>query len=212
MLLCEWIACSPSGLPSPTPAHVVSDVRNYLPLKSGKYWEYQVDSTFYDIGPAGQFSYQTTSYLRYEVKDTLLNTLSDSSRLIFRYYRSSDTSQWAPHGTILLTSTANRLEWQEGNLRFVKLIAPLEIGENWNGNRYLPDDLTLLVQGEPLEIFKNWLPYRLESFLQEDRLGAVNQNGKVVIPIEYEKIEIEKGRTKLYQSGKLDVVYLDEPG
>jgi hypothetical protein len=45
-----------------------------------------------------------------------------------------------------------------------------------------------------------------------DRLGAVNQNGKVVIPIEYEKIEIEKGRTKLYQSGKLDVVYLDEQG
>lgn len=111
---------------------------DYLPLKSGQYITYRLDSTVF---PSFGTISEVHSYREKKVVDTIIaDALGRPSYRIFRYL--SDTAAnapWTPSGTYLVTPTANSMEVIENNLREVKLIQPIRQDVTWKGNRYLPD-------------------------------------------------------------------------
>jgi hypothetical protein len=164
-------SCSDPSGELPAVRAALSDVRPLFPAFPGKFWEYRVDSVVYDKGPNGLKRDSSRSFIRYEVLDTLKTILGDTSLFVLRSWRPDDSSAWKMQDVLQIERTKARLEWQEGNLRFVKLVAPLNPGDNWNGNQYIPENTTVFIAGEPLQIFKNWLPYSLEKVSASESIG-----------------------------------------
>lgn len=113
--------------------------KDYLPLQSGKYITYRLDSTVYINFGQGTV---LRSYQEKHVVDSLLtDNLGRPSYRVFRYIRdTAGRTAWKPGGSYFVTVTANNVEVIENNLRFLKLAAPVGEGQTWKGNRFLPDD------------------------------------------------------------------------
>lgn len=109
--------------------------KNYFPLTIGKSVTYDVDSTLWDD------VYDVRSLHHYQIRWTIADTFRDESfRLSYRiqtYIRKQDTLDWATHNVIYVTPTDNSIEYVEDNLRFIKMIFPVQNGTTWLGNSYI---------------------------------------------------------------------------
>ncbi len=118
---------------------VTDSLSDYLPLVTGKYITYRLDSmVFTNFG-------RTTEIHKYQVKhqvDALItDNLGRPAYRVFRYIRdSAGTQAWQPSGSYFITPLDNQVELTEDNLRFIKLHLPFRDGFSWKGNRYLPTD------------------------------------------------------------------------
>jgi hypothetical protein len=114
-------------------------LNDYLPLQPGKYIHYRLDSTLYvDFG-------QKDTTISYDAKDVVDAEITDNegrlSYRVIRYLRdiaSSDSNDYSPTMTYMITPTRNVIEVVEENLRFQKLKLPVTEGNSWHGNVYLP--------------------------------------------------------------------------
>ncbi|MCW3119191.1 MAG: hypothetical protein JWM28_3273 [Chitinophagaceae bacterium] len=112
---------------------------DYIPLQTGKYIVYRLDSTvFLNFGKIEQtHAYQ----VKFEVNAEVQDNLGRPAYRIFRYTRdSAGTQSWQPDNTYLITPLDNQVEFTDDNLRFIKLHLPIKDGYSWKGNKYLPDD------------------------------------------------------------------------
>lgn len=111
----------------------------YMPMEPGKYIHYRLDSTRYvDFG-------QRDTLVSYDARDVIDAAITDNegrtSYRVIRYLRdiaSTDTADYAPAMTYMVTPTRNAVEVVEENLRFQKLKLPVTEGYDWHGNTYLP--------------------------------------------------------------------------
>lgn len=122
-----------------------AEVKDYMPLVSGKYITYRLDSmVFTNFG-------RSTEIHKYQVKDVIDALITDNlgrpSYRVYRYIRDSvNTSSWTPaqpwinSETYLITPLSDQAELIENNLRFIKIHLPIKDAFNWKGNRYLPTD------------------------------------------------------------------------
>lgn len=120
-------------------------VKDYMPLASGKYITYRLDSmVFTNFG-------RSTEIHKYQIKDVIDAMITDNlgrpSWRVYRYIRDSVNSlSWTPaqpwinSETYLITPLSDEAELIENNLRFIKIHLPIKDGFNWKGNRYLPTD------------------------------------------------------------------------
>jgi hypothetical protein len=121
-------------------------ISDYYPLAKGKFIIYRVDSTvFTNFG-------KTTEVHKYQVKhaiDTLLtDNLGRPAYRVYRYIRdTSGTQPWTPLGSYFITPLENQIEVIEDNLRIIKLHAPIRDGDDWKGNRYLPNNAYDTING-----------------------------------------------------------------
>lgn len=112
---------------------------DYFPNNVGHYVIYRCDSiianpTSPHVPPFDTFRYQIK-----EVIDSLyLNNQGQLTQRIVRYKRTDSTIPWSNILTIqkvytgtLLSTMAVRLE---DNINFIKLVFPMQLGEQWNGN------------------------------------------------------------------------------
>jgi hypothetical protein len=118
---------------------------DYLPLATGKYITYRLDSTvFTNFG-------SNTEIHKYQVKDSINAQITDNlgrpSFRVYRYMRDSsnanswtDAQAWTNAGVYYITPLTDQVELIEDNLRFIKLHLPLRDGFTWKGNKYLPAD------------------------------------------------------------------------
>ena len=114
-------------------------LNEYIPLQTGKYIVYRIDSTVYiNFGTITQIhSYQEKHIVDAEITDNL----GRPSFRIFRYLRdSAGTEQWNPVGTYFITPLSKQVELIEDNLRIIKLHLPLKKDFKWKGNSYLTSD------------------------------------------------------------------------
>lgn len=112
---------------------------DYLPVQSGRYITYRLDSTvFTNFGTATVVrSYQE----KHQVDQQITDNEGRPSYRVFRFLRDvAGTQAWKPAGTYFITPGSQVVEVVENNLRFLKLAAPIKTGNTWKGNRYLPDD------------------------------------------------------------------------
>ncbi|MEO7174256.1 MAG: hypothetical protein ABIV51_00510, partial [Saprospiraceae bacterium] len=58
----------------------------------------------------------------------------------------------------------------EENLDFVKMTFPLHKNDDWNGNKYFPENIQISIHEELLEVYKYW-HYFVESLDKQEAVG-----------------------------------------
>ncbi|TSA50263.1 MAG: hypothetical protein D4R43_02530 [Sphingobacteriales bacterium] len=109
--------------------------QKYFPLQVGRYLIYTIDSIhFNDV----TMTSDTIHFqLKEEVGSSFIDITGDTTYILIRSRRMSDTLSW--HETDQWSATVNKshAEKTEENLRFVKMIFPIGDGIKWNGNQYI---------------------------------------------------------------------------
>lgn len=144
----------------------------YFPLQLGKYVVYNVDSTIWD-----DFSClkKTNSYqMRYVVADTFRDNAFRMGYRIETFIRKKDTDPWQNHRVIYATATESRLEYHEENLKFIKLIYPVENGRTWDGNALLNTN------DQDLQYFTGWT-YAYQNVGQAYNNGEIEFDNTVTV-------------------------------
>jgi hypothetical protein len=116
-----------------------AELAEYMPLQTGKYIHYRLDSTrFIDFG-------QRDTIVSYDAKDVIDAEITDNTGRpafrVIRYLRnlnSTDEADYAASFAYMITPTRESIEVSENNLRFQKLRLPVTEGFNWHGNSFLP--------------------------------------------------------------------------
>lgn len=131
-----------------------ASVSDYFPLQVGKYITYNLDSTvFTNFG-------QTQTVVHYQAQDKVDAQITDNlgrpSYRIVRYIRKNETQPWVASNTFLVTLTENSVEYNENNLRFIKLRLPVVQDFSWKGNSYLPTNPYLSYDFSDADFMNGW--------------------------------------------------------
>lgn len=106
---------------------------NYFPAKIGNWYEYKIDSItyndFYNPVKIDTFSYT----VMLEV-DTVITDLEGRETFILKKYVKTDTSSYKLIANHTLNITSSRVETQEDNIKYIKLIFPVKQGYKWDLN------------------------------------------------------------------------------
>jgi len=126
----------------------------YYPLEVGRSITYQVDSIEY---------YETVANdtATWELKETIVDTFYDNQgRLNFRIERSirQPGGNWQLSEVWSVLNNESKIERTEQNLKFIRLISPVETGGEWNAHLYLSDLSTIPVnqQCNNLSFLEDW--------------------------------------------------------
>lgn len=108
----------------------------YFPTQTGATWIYAVDSLVYDDN-SGQTTIDT---FRFQYKEQLVATFTDitgdTGQIINRFFRMNDSASWILLNQSTQLRTALNAQRVQENVRYVKLVFPLERSKKWNGNMY----------------------------------------------------------------------------
>jgi len=110
---------------------------DYLSPQPGKFIIYKLDSTvFTQNGRTLEVhSYQEKVLVDQEITDNL----GRPSFRIYRFLRDvAGQNPWVSAGSFLVTPGTTQTEIIEDNLRSVRMILPMNVGQTWKGNRFLP--------------------------------------------------------------------------
>lgn len=121
----------------------VSDNENllgleYYPTVSGKFVIYDVDSIIYTDLPIDTIVY---SYrIKEKLTDTFTDNLGQPAIRLERYIKKSDPDRpydsipWNIKEVWMVNADKNSIQVVEGNVRYTKLVFPIEANNTWNGN------------------------------------------------------------------------------
>jgi hypothetical protein len=109
---------------------------DYYPMHVGSYIIYRMDSLkFVNVGSQDTIiSYHAKEI----VDDSITDNLGRPSYRVIRYL--SDTTEsapWTPSIAYMVTPLKGSVEVTENNLRFIKLVTPVQDGISWLGNAYI---------------------------------------------------------------------------
>ena len=163
---------------------------DYAGLEIGKYVIYDVDSFFYDDfnGLIDSSFYQVK-----EVVDSKITDLEgDEAFKIIRYRKESDTTGWVLIDVWSSKLSTTNFQKVEENVRFLKLIFPINLSDTWNGN-------ALNNEGEQL--------YDYTAVEQSETIGG-NALSNVLTVLQFEEINLieEKVFEEKYAKG-IGMVY-----
>jgi len=109
---------------------------DYYPMHVGSYIIYRMDSLkFVNVG-------SQDSIISYHAKEVVDDSITDNlGRLSYRVIRYlSDTNEiapWTPSIAYMVTPLPGSVEVVENNLRYIKMITPVQDGMTWLGNAYI---------------------------------------------------------------------------
>jgi hypothetical protein len=109
---------------------------DYYPMHVGNYIIYRMDSVkFINVGS----EVDTISYHAKEVvEDSISDNLGRPSYRVVRYLSdTSETTEWVASIAFMVTPLAGSVEVIENNLRFIKMVTPVQDGNAWLGNVYI---------------------------------------------------------------------------
>ena len=109
---------------------------DYFPTEIGRYNVYQVDSISYN----DFFTPVKIDTTHFQIMELLESNFKDNEgrecQRIERYIRASQNSAWVLRNVFYQVRTAVQAERIEDNVRFVRLIFPIQENQKWNGNAY----------------------------------------------------------------------------
>lgn len=144
----------------------------YFPLEVGKYVVYQVDSVVYNIKSEGTID-SASFFIKEEITDTLLDNENRVNYRIERSVRNTPNDPWVIKDIWVSVRTDNTAERVEENVRFVKMVFPLEAGSTWDGNQFVDKTTIISVAGETLEFFKGWEASEIGTFAEPETINGV---------------------------------------
>lgn len=130
----------------------------YFPLEIGKSVTYAVDSIVFDTDGSGGFLADTTSFFVKEIlADTFRDAAGNLTYRLERFERPDATSIWNLSRVWSAQRVDNQSIRTEENLRYLKLIHPIDRRSEWDGLVYIDEEQLIEIAGEPLDLFKGWL-------------------------------------------------------
>jgi len=192
----------------------------YFPLAIGQSITYRLDSIIYDPINETQIEIDTNIvYIREDVVDTFTNEVGELVYRIERFESQNTNFDWQIRDVWSATKSNTRAERFEENLRFIKLVFPVEDGEVWNGNLYIDETTLYPVAGESVEIFKSWFYEIMSTDVPEviggysfDEVTTVQQaNEENLIERRYSLEKYAKGVGLVYREMEIyDTQEIDE--
>ncbi len=151
LLLAGIITLSSCGKESAPPDF--EDVSGYLALEKGKTLIYQLDSIIKT--PFNDTAFTTVSYQAKDVIDAeITDNLGRPGWRVYRFLRpleSTSENDWTPNMTYMITPLRKAVEVIENNLRFQKLVFPVDLNTTWRGNTHINT-----TPGGPLDYLDSW--------------------------------------------------------
>jgi hypothetical protein len=127
-------------------------ISELVPLQKGQYQIYDVFQVeFSEVEDPDTSRYE----LKMEVVDSFPNNSGSFTYVMHRSRRADEAETWQFIDTWSVRLDANEAIFNEGNVPFVKLVAPPEVGTSWNGNAYNnegQDEYTIVSSAESTEI------------------------------------------------------------
>ncbi len=144
---------------------IVPDDTDYFPLSKGAFRIYQIDSISYrDLE-------QDTITTAYRLKEVLSDTFTDNSgHLAFRIMRykqypdksgNYENQPWQFFESTSLKGTNSEIQIVENNQPYLRLVFPLNINKQWNGNAYNTlgiQNYTVNYVDQELKVFNKSVP------------------------------------------------------
>jgi hypothetical protein len=105
---------------------------DYLPLRKGRFWIYQIDSTVFVANAQRRFQYQ----IQVEVTDSITERSGHVWYVLSRSRRANSASSFSPLLTWSARQTSQESLVRHGNTAYVALSFPIFVGRQWNGNAF----------------------------------------------------------------------------
>ena len=115
---------------------ITANPADYYPMHVGNYIIYRMDSLkFVNVG-------SQDSVISYHAKEVVDDTITDNlGRLSYRVIRylsdTNEIAEWTPSIAYMVTPLPGSVEVVENNLRFIKMVTPVQDGITWLGNAYI---------------------------------------------------------------------------
>lgn len=149
---------------------------NYYPLEVGKYWTYKVDSL---VILNMDEKMESSSFVKEEIVNTIITENGDTSYVLKRSVASEIDGNYTPTDVWKIDISLSSLIRVEENLRFMKLLFPIMLGEEWDGNLF-DHKIETNVGQNTIEPYFEWS----YAVLQDDRsitLEGVDYTGVVEV-------------------------------
>lgn len=129
----QFLAITFSGFISGCVDDSIHGEKNYFPLLTGWFWEYQIEETTYSpfSAPVTQ-NYQ----LRVVVTDSVLSSEGDYIYSLQRYRRGTAADDWQFVDAWWARRYAGYALVTEGNITYARLAFPVYTNRTWNGNLF----------------------------------------------------------------------------
>lgn len=168
------LACTKQELKQYSPVFDMA----YFPLDSGFWREFEVSSINID---AESEVFDTTVFFVKEIfTGWLLDAADDSAMRIERLYRYSKENPWQSFGVWQAAIKNHEAQQVEENIRYVKLMFPIQNQVKWDGNKYNRLDTLKQYQYRQEEIDS---PYTIGEFtfdstvtvIQKEKLSLIDK-------------------------------------
>jgi hypothetical protein len=115
---------------------------------------------------------ETKTYVREEIVDTLLDNLGNTLFKVERFTKKDSISQWEISKVLTQAMYDNQAFRTEDNLKYIPLVFPIRENKSWNGNVFIDVFQSISVNGEPVEIFKEWSSHRMRNIDSPETIGT----------------------------------------
>jgi hypothetical protein len=159
-----------------TEDYKIAAISDYMPLQTGKYIIYQLDSFRY--APQTLTPLTTSYQVKLQVDSLLTDNTGRPAYRIYRFLRKTEADAWVEDGTFMAVNTGNSLEFVEHNLRFIKLKLPVTQDYTWKGNSFIntTSDTSIF----DFRYLANW-DYAYDSVDAQLTLGAITLDSTVKV-------------------------------
>jgi hypothetical protein len=182
----------------------------YFPLEMGRYVDYAVDSVVYDFGPGGGILRDSSHTLVRElIGDTLRDNAGQLVYAVERYERQQDTEPWQLARVWTAARTAAQAVRTEDNLRFLRLVFPLDDGTAWDGNLWIDANREIEIAGERMRPFTNWR-YEIDSIDVPGQVGAFAFDSLLVVTEADDVNAIERRLSRVRYAKNVGLVHREQ--
>lgn len=200
--------CSKRTVVEPDP--FIADQYAYFPLKIGKFLVYQTDSVVFDFSLSGiTVRDSTRTYVKEVVADTFRDVSGALTFIIERYERANEMAPWIIKQTAAAIRTPSQAIYSESNLRFLKLIFPLDLRSEWNGNLWIDQDREIEIAGERLRPFSNWA-YQVDSLNIPAAVGQFTFDSTLLITEADDQNIIERRLSRVRYAKNIGMVWREQ--
>lgn len=186
----------------------VTDQQKYFLVTEGKSIEYQVDSIVYDPSlPEKSVSF--THYVKEVTGDTFRAPDGLLMHRIERYNKENLTDSWALERIWATAITDRQAIREEDNLRFLRMVFPMDRRSEWNGNLWINQQYEIQVYGERIRPFGGW-NYEVDSIDLSRQVGAFAFDSTLVVTEVDETNIIEKRYSKVVYAKNVGLVFKEQ--
>lgn len=211
LLICSVLlsTCSKEPQAPYVPIDLAAQYR-YFPLEIGKFIEYRADSIVYDFAIGGGTQRDSSSnFIREAIVDTSRDQTGLLTYRIERFERRNDSLPWQFKQVLSAARTSTQAIQTDDNLRFLKIVFPLDRFSNWDGNLWIDQYREVEIAGERIRPFVNW-NYEVDSLDISAQIGAFAFDTVLFITEVDETNAIERRLSKAKYAKNIGLVWREQ--